>query len=147
MADWLDGQTSLDVRLAQPQDIPMPGKVYVAGREGHLVLNESRQLDYTLEPSNSSYMPCIDLFFTSVAENWKGRVAGVVLTGMGRDGAEGLKLIRDMGGLTIAQDRKSSIVYGMPKAAFEINAAVEILPLSEIALALAKFSDRQRRNV
>jgi two-component system response regulator WspF len=81
----------------------------------------------------------VDVFFESVARHWKGVTAGVLLTGMGRDGAKGLKMLRDHGALTIAQDQASSTVYGMPKAAAEIGAAVEVLPIDQIAPRLIRY--------
>ncbi|MGA8135557.1 MAG: chemotaxis protein CheB, partial [Pseudomonas gingeri] len=75
----------------------------------------------------------------SVASYWNGDAVGVLLTGMGRDGAQGLKLMRERGYLTIAQDQLSSAVYGMPKAAAAIDAAVEIRPLNKIAPRLLEI--------
>ncbi len=79
------------------------------------------------------------MFFESVASYWKGDAVGVLLTGMGRDGAQGLKLMRERGYLTIAQDQDSSAVYGMPKAAAAIDAAVEIRSLNRIAPRLLEI--------
>jgi chemotaxis response regulator CheB len=79
----------------------------------------------------------VDVFFKSVASFWRGDVIGVILTGMGRDGAEGLRVLREKGHHTIAQDRATSAVYGMPKAAAEMHAATEILPLDQIGPRIA----------
>lgn len=98
-----------------------------------------RDRAYTAEPVNEIYRPSIDVFFESVARYWNGDAVGVLLTGMGRDGAQGLKLMRQQGFLTIAQDQASSAVYGMPKAAAAIDAAVEIRPLERIAGRLMDF--------
>lgn len=141
MADWLDGQTALKVHVARSNDALLPGNVYVAGEEGHLVMTRKCKLDYIADAPNSSYMPCIDTMLLSVAEYWEGRTAGVLLTGMGRDGAAGLKALREAGALTIAQDKDSSVVYGMPKAAAEIGAAEKILPLMRIASTLVQFAE------
>ena len=81
----------------------------------------------------------MDVFFESVVNHWKANAVGVILTGMGRDGARGLKLMRDRGFPTIAQDRESSAVYGMPKAAAELGAAAKILPLTKIGSALMQL--------
>ncbi|WP_424138729.1 chemotaxis protein CheB, partial [Roseomonas chloroacetimidivorans] len=94
------------------------------------------RLGYTPEPRDYVYRPSVDVFFHSVAQFWKGDAVGVLLTGMGRDGAQGLKAMRNKGWHTIAQDRATSAVYGMPKAAAEIDAAAEILPLNGIAARL-----------
>jgi chemotaxis response regulator CheB len=81
----------------------------------------------------------VDVFFQSVARQWPGEVAGVLLTGMGRDGAEGLKTLRRAGHHTIAQDKGTSAVYGMPKAAAALEAANEILALDKIGPRLTNM--------
>jgi len=81
----------------------------------------------------------VDVFFHSACRLWPGDIVGVLLTGMGRDGALGLKALRDKGHHTIAQDQATSAVYGMPKAAAEINAAVDILPAGRIAWKLIQM--------
>jgi two-component system response regulator WspF len=137
MARWLDEQIAMPVRLAVPGDTPLPGTVLLAGTNDHLVVQRDGTLGYTKDPVEGLYRPSIDVFFSSVAQRWRGDAAGVVLTGMGRDGALGLKAMRDRGFLTIAQDRATSAVYGMPKAAAELDAAMEITPLPHIAERLA----------
>jgi two-component system response regulator WspF len=132
LATWLDYQTPLQVRLAQEGDHPKPGTVLLAGREEHLVLANPRWLTYTSQPLDCPYRPSIDVFFKSVDRFWPGNIIGVLLTGMGRDGAEGLRLLHQHEHLTIAQDQGSSAVYGMPKAAAELRAATCILPLDKI---------------
>ena len=136
LAEWLGGQIRLPVRLARDGDAPEPGAVLLPGRADHLVLTPAGRLVFTPEPVNRAYRPSVDVFFESVAHHWRGRAAGVILTGMGRDGAAGLKLMRERGFPTIAQDRASSAVYGMPKAAAECGAAAQVLPLAGIAPAL-----------
>lgn len=133
MADWLNDQVSLPVRLAREGERPLPGQVLLAGTDDHLVLREDGTLRYTDCPKESLYRPSIDVFFHSVAQHWRGVAVGVLLTGMGQDGARGLKALRDRGCLTIAQDQATSAVYGMPKAAAAMQAAVEIRPLEQIA--------------
>jgi len=133
LAEWLRSHTALQVRLAEEGDRPTAGTVYLAAKESHLVLASPSQLGYTRNPVESSYRPSVDVFFKSVIEHWRGTVVGVLLTGMGRDGAEGLKALRERGHHTIAQDRATSAVYGMPKAAAELDAATEILALDKIA--------------
>ncbi|MDF2488900.1 MAG: putative chemotaxis related CheB-like methylesterase [Pseudomonas sp.] len=133
MAEWLGGACRLPVRLAREGEPPQPGQVLLAGTNHHIRLLKNGQLAYTAEPVNEIYRPSIDVFFDSVARFWSGEAVGVLLTGMGRDGAQGLKLMRQQGCLTIAQDQQSSAVYGMPRAAAAIDAAVEICPLERIA--------------
>lgn len=133
MAQWLASESHMPVRLAQEGQILQPGEVVLAGTNNHLYLEADGRLAYRREPVDQVYRPSIDVFFESVATHWRGEAIGVLLTGMGRDGARGLKLMRERGFHTIAQDQASSAVYGMPKAAAALDAAVEILPLSRIA--------------
>ncbi|MGV8917494.1 MAG: chemotaxis response regulator protein-glutamate methylesterase [Pseudomonas sp.] len=133
MAEWLSSASGLPVRLAREGEPPQQGTVLLAGTNHHIRLMKNGNLAYTAEPVNEIYRPSIDVFFESVARYWSGDAVGVLLTGMGRDGAQGLKAMRQQGFLTIAQDQQSSAVYGMPKAAAAIDAAVEIRPLEGIA--------------
>ena len=139
LADWLAKQGTIPVRIASDGDEPTPGVVLLPGRGDHLVLTRQGKLAYTRHPAAYAYRPSVDVFFESVAEHWKFEAAGVILTGMGRDGARGLKKMRDAHFPTIAQDRASSAVYGMPKAAAELGAAAQILPLSQIGPALRRL--------
>ncbi|MCO8171328.1 chemotaxis response regulator protein-glutamate methylesterase [Pseudomonas sp. 21LCFQ02] len=138
MAEWLSSASGMPVRLAREGEPPQPGQVVLAGTNHHIRLLQDGTLAYTAEPVNEIYRPSIDVFFESVARYWSGDAVGVLLTGMGRDGAQGLKAMRQKGFLTIAQDQASSAVYGMPKAAAAIDAAVEIRPLRTIAPRLVE---------
>ena len=140
---WFATHTKLQVRVAQEGDALQPGVVYLAGRDRHLILSSPTQLGYVAQPTDSSYCPSVDVFFKSLARKWAGRAVGILLTGMGRDGAEGLKALRDAGHYTIAQDKRTSAVYGMPKAAAELDAAREILALDKIAPRLTNILVRQ----
>ena len=133
MADWLAGESTMPVRLARDGEQPQPGVVLLAGTNNHMRLMRNGTLTYTEEPRSHIYRPSIDVFFDSLVEHWTGEAVGVLLTGMGRDGAQGLKNMRDRGFATIAQDQASCAVYGMPKAAAELQAAREILALERIA--------------
>ena len=135
LSRWLSSQTLLNVRLARHDDGLAEREVLLADANDHLVLTKRGTLGYTSTPE-SVYRPSVDVLFDSVAEHWQGRVVAVLLTGMGRDGARGLLRLREGGACTISQDRASCAVYGMPKAASEMNAASEILPLDKIANAL-----------
>jgi two-component system, chemotaxis family, response regulator WspF len=132
LASWLGQQTSLDVRLAQEGDMLQPSRVFLAGRTAHLVLTRGGRLGYSQQPQDTSYRPSIDVFYQSVDCCWPGKAIAVLLTGMGRDGVAGLSCLYNHGHHTIAQDRASSAVYGMPKAAAEAHAAAEVLPLDSI---------------
>jgi len=137
MARWLDGQCALPVRLIEAGDAVTPGEVLLAGTNQHLEFLDTEHLGYTRAAASDLYCPSIDVFFHSVARRWPHAATGVLLTGMGRDGAAGLKALRDRGHHTIAQDSTTSAVYGMPKAAAALNAAIDILPVDEIATRLA----------
>ncbi len=139
LADWLGGLSPLPIRLAREGDRALPGEVLIAGKDDHLIFKSGDRLGYSALPSDQAFCPSVDVFLNSVARYWRGPVIGVLLTGMGSDGAQGLKALRAKGYHTIAQDRATSAVYGMPKAAAAISAAVDILPLSEIAPRLTEL--------
>jgi two-component system response regulator WspF len=136
LADWLNDQSTLTVRIAREGDEPQPATVLIASTNDHLVFLDRRRLGYVREPIDHCYRPSIDVFFESAVRHWRDTVTGVLLTGMGRDGAKGLKSLRESKAFTIAQDAASCVVYGMPKAAAELDAASRILPLESIALCL-----------
>ncbi|MDB6109406.1 MAG: cheB2 [Pedosphaera sp.] len=133
LAHWLDYQTELSVRLVREGDEPQPGTVLLAGTEQHLVFTSPTQVGYSALPLDCTYRPSIDVLFNSAEEFWHGDIVGTLLTGMGKDGATGLKALHNAGHHTIVQDRTTCAVYGMPKAAVELKAASEILPLEKIA--------------
>jgi len=133
LADWLSSDCALPVRVAKEGDRPAAGTVLLAGTNDHLRFLSPERIGYTPEPRELAYRPSVDVFFASVCAHWPGEVVGVLLTGMGRDGANGLKALRDKGHYTIAQDETTSTVYGMPKAAAMLGAAVDVLPLQRIA--------------
>ena len=136
LARWLGEQCKLPVRTAASGDVPLAGAVLLAATNDHLILETSSRLGYTRNPVEYSYRPSVNAFFESCARHWRGPMIGVLLTGMGSDGAKGLKMLRNLGHHTIAQDQPTSAVYGMPKAAVELQAAAEILPLDRIAAAI-----------
>ncbi len=138
LAKWLDEQTPLSVVLASEGTVLQASQVLLAGTNDHLVFRPNLTLTYTKRPHDYPYRPSIDVFCESVAQYWSRKGIAVLLTGMGRDGAIGLQRLRYRGWHTIAQNKNSCVVYGMPKAAVEIGAAVEILSLSEIASTLMK---------
>ncbi|WP_019831528.1 chemotaxis response regulator protein-glutamate methylesterase [Sphingomonas sp. PR090111-T3T-6A] len=137
MAGWLGMHSAVPVRIATEGAVPQAGTALLAGTSDHMVAKAGGRLGYTQQPAEAIYRPSIDVFFDSLCAHWSGEIVGVLLTGMGSDGARGLKALRDAGHHTIAQDRATSAVYGMPKAAAALAAAVEILPLDGIPAALA----------
>ena len=138
MADWLSRQSVLPVMVAREDERPAAGCVLLAGTRDHLMLKSADRVGYTPEPRDSACRPSVDVFFQSIGGLWRGDAIGVLLTGMGSDGALGLKVLRDQGHHTITQDQTTSAVYGMPQAAAALNAAVDILPIERIASRLTE---------
>lgn len=143
LAVWLSGSCKLTVRTARDGDRPQAGSVLVAGTDDHLVMRPEGSLVYTREPIGNPFRPSVDVLFQSLARHWQRPSVGVLLTGIGRDGAHGLLELRRTGWHTIAQDERTSVVYGMPQAASQLGAAVEILPVGEIAAAVAQHVRRE----
>jgi two-component system response regulator WspF len=134
-AQWLAAETGRRVVLARSGDVPQVGDVLVAGEDSHLTVNRLGTLEYRDEPKEHIHKPSVDELFTSLASTARPGVA-VLLTGMGRDGAEGLLALRRAGWHTIAQDEATSVVWGMPGAAHRLGAAVEVLPIRAIGPAV-----------
>ena len=149
LAEWLGGQCRLPVALATRGAVPEPGKVYLAGPDGHLVLSPSFHFGRQAAQQGELHVPSVNALFLSLAEQ-SCPGAAVILTGMGSDGAAGMTALHRRGWLTLAQDEASSVVYGMPRAAFEAGAVKQLLALHAIAPALARhfrkrFSGKQAR--
>jgi two-component system, chemotaxis family, response regulator WspF len=137
LASWLYERSGFPTALAVPGMRPEAGRALIASTNDHLVLGPERTLSYTPNPRRQLFRPSVDVFFQSAAKYWPRPSIAVVLTGMGRDGAAGMLALRQAGWTTIAQDERSSVVYGMPKAAAETEAATEILPVDRIGKAIA----------
>ena len=123
LAVWLRRHCPINVQVATPGCRPLPGTVWLAATNDHLVLTPEGTLEYCHEPARCFYRPSADVLFKSLAERWPSPGVAVLLTGMGRDGGEGLLALRKTGWHTIAQNEATSVVYGMPKAAVELGAA------------------------
>lgn len=142
LATWLEQGSGLPVAVARPGASPSAGTVLLAGTTEHLVLSAGGTFRYTAEPRDLAHRPSVDVLFESLARHWRGAAAAALLTGMGRDGAAGLDKLRKAGWLTFAQDEASSVVYGMPKAAVQLGAAMKVLAPEGIAVELALFAER-----
>jgi two-component system chemotaxis response regulator CheB len=140
--EWLD--TQIDRPVVAPvsgENLSTAlGRVVVAPGGRHLVVRNGRMF-LTDNPERHSCRPSVDVLFESMAE-YGACAAACLLTGMGKDGAAGLLKIRQAGGMTIAQDQASSTIYGMPREAMLLGAALEVLPLSEIGPRLAMLQDQ-----
>jgi two-component system chemotaxis response regulator CheB len=141
LADWLDGQTELRVSYARDGDLisVKAGEVVVAPPEFHLTVRGGL-VRLTVDQERHSCRPSVDVLFESVAREYGSGAVACLLTGMGRDGADGLLQIRRAGGLTIAQDEATSVVYGMPREAVRLGAAECVLPIGEIGPTLATIA-------
>lgn len=137
---WLGNVINLEVVEARDMDEIEPGKVYVAPATCHMMIVEPGVIELVPPKEGDYYKPSVDLLFSSVANVFRMNAIGVLLTGMGSDGAKGMKKIYDLGGYTIGQDEKTSVVYGMPKAAVELGGVKEILSVDEIANRLIKLT-------
>ncbi len=139
MADWLDSTCdNIHVRLARNGEEAVPGTVYMAPADTHLVIdfvksNSHPVLRISDEPPERFLRPAVNKLFRSAATFYRKSCLTILLTGMGRDGADGCKMIRDMGGWTIVEDESTCAVFGMPAAAIEEGGACEVLPRHEIA--------------
>lgn len=135
LADWLMARTGMSVRLPAAGERPTAGSAYIVGGDDHLVVGHDCRFGYTRDPADYPYRPSANVFFDSLTSGWPDGGVAVLLTGMGNDGARGLLGLRRRGWHTIAQNQETSVVYGMPKAAIELGAAVEVLPVDQIGLA------------
>jgi two-component system, chemotaxis family, protein-glutamate methylesterase/glutaminase len=144
-ADWLSAETGHEVALARDGELPLPGRVYVAPTDSHLRFSaRGLELD-AAGPKVQNQKPSVDVLFRSAAERYGEGALGVLLTGMGRDGAEGCAAIRSREGFTVAQDEASSLIFGMPKAAIAMGAASLVLPLERIGSFVAAVAGAGRR--
>jgi two-component system chemotaxis response regulator CheB len=144
MVDWLSQTTGLRVRIAAHGAAALPGHAYVAPDDFHLAADARGQMVLAREEPERGLRPAVSYLFRSLADSYGANAVGVLLTGMGKDGAVELKRMKDHGAHTIAQDRESSIVHGMPGEAIELGAATQILPADKIAGALLAQIGRWR---
>jgi two-component system chemotaxis response regulator CheB len=136
MLRWLQERCALSIKVAEDGDAIVPRRVLFTPETSHMVVGLGGRVQLSdAEPVNG-HRPSIDVTFQSVAKVYGARSAGVLLTGMGSDGAQGLLAIRRAGGVTLAQDEESSAIFGMPRAAIELRAAQQVLPPTGIIRCL-----------
>ncbi|MEM9905759.1 MAG: chemotaxis-specific protein-glutamate methyltransferase CheB [Cyanobacteria bacterium P01_D01_bin.44] len=136
LIDWLKKTCALSIEIAQPGQKPQSGHIYFPAENHHLALDTKGQFVHLDLPSVDGHRPSITVTFDAVAHRYGRHAMGILLTGMGQDGAIGLKAICQSGGMTIAQDDSTSVVFGMPKVAIELGAAQQVLPIDAIAQTL-----------
>jgi len=144
LADWLDQSTAFQVHIGGQGMPALPGHVYLAPDDFHMGVGVGERIFLSKADPENGLRPAVSFFFRSLAETFGGNALGVLLTGMGRDGAVELKQMKDAGAVTIAQDRESSVVHGMPGEAIAQGGATHILSAEKIASMLVTLI--QRRN-
>jgi two-component system, chemotaxis family, protein-glutamate methylesterase/glutaminase len=136
LAERLNGMSKLEVKEAEDQELVKPGVIYIAQGGFHMKLKGTSStqcsLEITREPSDTLHRPSVDVMMSSVIEIYGKQTLGVIMTGMGKDGFEAIKLLKSLGGYAIAQDEESCVVYGMPKAIVDAGYADAILPTEKI---------------
>ena len=145
MAKWLTSESSLPVKLAEQGETIVAGQVYLSPSEAHLNVLAGDKIDLLALRAGDTYRPSCDVLLQSMAAVYARRAVGIVLTGMGSDGAKGLACIKAAGGRTLAQDEASSVIYGMNRVAIERGVVDRVLPLDEIAAAMVSLADEAGR--
>ncbi len=143
LAKWLNGETPLHVAVASHGDMPGPGTVWLAPDDYHLKINSRGALELSKEPPYKTLRPSANYLFHSLAHAYGPRALGIVLTGMGDDGAEGLEALHQAGGAVMAQDERSCVVYGMPREAIIRNIVDQVLPLNQVGAILTQLARKQ----
>lgn len=133
LIDWLANNSRLTVKVASMGETPQPGFIYFPPEKKHLEFDSKGHFVCLTTLPVCGHCPSVTVTFKSAAKAFKSELVGILLTGMGRDGADGLLSIAQAGGYTIAQDEASSVVFGMPNEAIKLGAAKEILPIGAIA--------------
>ncbi|MEW6324267.1 MAG: chemotaxis response regulator protein-glutamate methylesterase [Nitrospirota bacterium] len=137
--EWVRADCALRVQLARHGESLESGVVYVAPDDRHLRVVKPGLIHLSDDPPVQGHRPSVTALFESAADSYGSAAIGVLLTGMGRDGARGMQAIKERGGRTIAQDEQSSIIFGMPRAAIELGAVDRVLPLPDVAETLIRW--------
>lgn len=132
-AEWLGNFTNKKIKVISKKEDIERDTIYIPDNNAHLLVTPDKKIYSSYAKLHPTFCPSVDVTFNSVSDSYNDKTLAILLTGMGRDGAEGMLKIHNSGGYTIAQDKESCVVFGMPKAALERNAVKKILPLKEIA--------------
>jgi len=144
LVEWLNQTTGFPVHVASHGTCPLPGHAYLAPDDFHMGVNTSGHILLTREEPENGLRPAVSYLLRSLAEVCGPNALRVLLTGMEKDGAAELKLMKDRGATTIAQDRESSVVHGMPAEAIELGGATLVLPADKIADTLVTLAHRRQ---
>lgn len=142
LIDWLKATCNVSIEIAQAGQRPESGKIYFPPERQHLTIDTLGRFAHSDRLPDEIHCPSVNTLFLSIAKFYGRKTIGILLSGMGRDGADGMKAIADAGGLTIAQDEESSVVFGMPKAAIDLSAAQQVLPMDAIAPTVVTLVNR-----
>jgi two-component system chemotaxis response regulator CheB len=142
--DWLQNTTNFPLHIASLGDDPLPGHGYVAPDDVHMGIERGPRIVLDHSALENGLRPSVSYLFRSVAQHFGSNAVGVLLTGMGRDGAEELKMMKEQGAVTFVQDEESSVIYGMPGEAIRLNAATYILSPEDITVALTALLEHPR---
>jgi two-component system chemotaxis response regulator CheB len=143
LVDWLNTTTPLTIRVVHSGEHMLPGHVYLPPDDQHILVREQGFVMLRPQAAGDRYCPGGDYLFSSVAKVYGPQAIGVILTGMGSDGSEGLRELHDRGALTLAQDEASCVVYGMPQAAVARGAVTRVEPLANLANAVLQHVTKQ----
>lgn len=141
LVNWLNAISQLPIRIAQSSEPMLPGTIYLAPGNRHLQLTHDGSFELSNTPANVPHIPSGDVLLTSVAQHYGARAVGIVMTGMGKDGAAGLRAMYEAGAMTIAQDEASCVVFGMPQEAIALGAVRRTLSASDILKLLLQYVD------
>ena len=145
MAKWLASESGMPVKLAEDGEALVAGQIYLSPSESHLSVSSNQRIDLLALRDGDTYRPSCNVLLKSLAAVFGKRSVGIILTGMGSDGAKGLACIKAAGGTTLAQDEASSVIYGMNREAIERGAVQRVLPLDEIAATMVQLAGDARR--
>ncbi len=137
LISWLQRVTTIPVSIAHDNELALPGHIYFAPDNFHLGINPQNRLILTSGNNSHGFCPSIASLFSSVTQNFGSDAVGIILTGMGSDGAEELKKLHDTGAITIAQNKESALIFGIPAIAIQLGAATYVLSDEEIGLTLS----------
>jgi two-component system chemotaxis response regulator CheB len=146
LVDWLKPMTSLKIKLAQNNEIAKPGFIYIAPDHYHLEIGKHHTIYLRDEPPEEGLRPSVGRLFRSMANTYGQQGIGIILSGMGHDGAKDLLLMKKCGALTIAQDEESSLLFGMPKEAISIGAVKHVLSVQQIGVFLSSLARDKIKN-
>lgn len=144
LAEWLTGKNCLQVHVAKDHDLVIPGRALLAPDDFHLTVTSNNRIKLVDTPPVGGHRPSGNYLFQSVADHYGPGALGIILTGMGSDGAIGMQFLKAAGGKTIAQDENTSAIFGMPKAAIDLGIVDRILPVTKIASEIIAFSASEK---